>query len=242
MKQPKNNWVINLVITVLVLIPLTGCSFFGGDDEPPPAPEETVTPLVVDLPTPTPLPVQPTEGQMVSLVDTGTSSLSDTPLEQAEPQAVQMPRFSTSEYSFVPPAGWEVAEMGDNVLIVRRPGDDLFTGPQSSVPYVYLRTSPAGGTLDTAALLADLDGDILANLAGVDTTEPAQGVVIDGIKGVWQFAQGRNDTGQFRAYLMAIPAGGDTVLYVIVWGAAAEWGALAPQMAKVLETLRFPAG
>lgn len=235
-----------LISTLLMMLLLfTGCGLLGGGDEPETAEEETAeeTPpeeVVIDLPTPTPLPADPGQEEMMSLLE-GPEPVSALPEEPEAARAVQMTRFSAGPYSFVPPAGWEAVELGDDLLVVRRSGDDLFAGPYNHAPYIYLRPVKADTALDTDTLLDRLDQTILANLAGVQTTEPPQGIIIDGLKGVWQFAEGRNDMGQFRAFLMAIPAGGGNVLLVVVWGPAAEWETLAPEMANVLETMRFPA-
>lgn len=233
-----------LISGLLITLLLSGCSLFGGEPEAPPTPDMTPTPVIIDLPTPTPLPVEPPPGQgVVSLLGdpAAEESLLSGP-DGVDPQSqatqvVQLPRFSAGAYSFVPPAGWEIDELdGPNTVLVRRAGEDPFTGALNSVPFIYMRLMPA---VAEVSLRQQLDANILANLGGTQTTEPPQGIIIDGVKGAWQFAEGQNDTTPFRAYLMVIPAG-DQALQVVVWGPRDTWGVVAPEMAKVLETMRFP--
>lgn len=243
-KPLKLRYSLSLLLPLLLL--LSGCGLFGGQaEETPPPPEVTPTPLVIDLPTPTPLPVEPPPGQgVVSLLDNPAAeeSLLAGPSADEPPPAVQQPRYAAGAFSFVPPAGWEVVDLGGGALLARRAGADPFTGPANTLPFIYMRPVKAGPDSDTSALLANLDSAVLANLGGVQTTEPPGGIIIDGVKGVWQFAQGRNDALDFRAFLMAIPAGNDTRLHLVIWGPQESWGATAPEMAKVLETMRFPTG
>ncbi len=228
-------------ILLLVMIILTGCNPFGGDDPTPTPIPETPTPVVIDLPTPTPLPVAPPAGEdTVSLLDTAAPPLADELLPTVEPQAVQMPRFSAGDFSFVPSPGWAVMEPGNDVYIVHRAGWFPFNGSTNMAPYVYLKAIPDVGN-DAAALQTALDSLVLANLAGAQTTEPMLGIVIDGVTGVWQFVDGRNDNGQYRAFLLVIPTG-ESTLAAVVWSTVDDWAIYADEMANVLETMRFPKG
>jgi hypothetical protein len=81
-----------------------------------------------------------------------------------------------------------------------------------------------------------------SGLGGVEVEEPPISPILDGVRAGGQFVEGSNDELHYRAFLTVIPLTKNQVVELIFWGDEAAWATLAPQMARVLETVRLPAG
>lgn len=235
------------IVLLVIVILLSGCGFlpFGEKGESEETVEAQPTPTldetVLDLPTPAPPPeIETGEEGVVSLLEGSPPPTPTLPAPEesggAMAEIVRLPRYNTARFSFEPAAGWEVIDLGNDTLLIRLSGDDeVYSGIRSNSPYGYLRY--AGGIAEGTPITDVLD-EMQSRLAGVEVNEEVAMPIIDGLRGVGRFVEGRNEQTGFRAYLVVFPLQ-DGVVKGVFWGPQAGWAEVAPQLNVVLSSLRW---
>jgi hypothetical protein len=255
-------------LTLTLVFGLTGCS--SGDTPSAVESETAETEIAAELPAKPPqvretvIELQPSgvTGPQASLFSPGGDTPSiegDGPIEiefaggvepevdlsapeaEIDPETdIEAIRFALPGINFELPLGWEAVTLGQGAHILRPIGaETIFEGPANTSAYIYVRMiEPAN---EVSPLRSELKR-MRSGLGGVEVEELPISPILDGVRVGGQFVEGSNDQRHYRAFLTVIPLTKNQVVELVFWGDDAAWVTLGSHMARVLETVRLPAG
>ncbi|MGD2253630.1 MAG: hypothetical protein PVF70_12010 [Anaerolineales bacterium] len=221
---------------VLCLLALTACGRTQATPTPDPPTATPVPPTATALPTSTPTPLPPTSTPTV-LPETGAASalLADEPYTNP-----------TYGYRLAYPAGWQVVEMGDMVILL---ADPSALATQIPTQAVIISAGPLetflGGLL--AGVPLEAGGAVLQAVApqllgaGFELGE-FESLTAGGLPAIGAAFAGQDESGVDVQGFAVITISGERAAILLASAPVDQWPALEPLFHAMLDTFTFIEG